>query len=565
MVETKMKKKIVKCQLCASTFTEVSKLNRHTREVHEALKKKYDCKECCKTFKRKEHLIRHQKGVHMDSKFSCRFCKRRFTELCLLKNHMRKKHKKKFCESCGEDFSPFSKTKHFCKNSKEKQNLKFDCQFCSKSYRRSGYLIRHLFKEHSDVKYGKNQKMLKNAGMIQFNKLKRKSERYEDGNQEKDEKIELPEDEQAEFAESVGDFGLKFEIELNQMKNALKAGDLISNDGEGSKDREGSKDGELSTNDASVKKNDQILDQKENMDGLIKNANNKTIHSEDLGKRLNSFGHGYIPIAPKLFGDSYKNKRKRKRIKKKTVSQALPQKYYLSDNSEKNDENVPNFLENFGTKSQKDLLCYGKYKEEENYEDSMHLESQETKISNWSNWKSFPKIKIAREGQNAKKINNMDAKKLKSFNNHEKLNQAQTKNKNYKNCTWKAKNDCELKNIDKNLLDSTLDSDSEEKFNDFAFINFSENKKLRNDKKIVYNDNIADRSDFYFGAAKSPISKPNYGIFCDSRDSSASKHIIPEGTIHSNGIPDLAMEGCFKLVNSFRSSVIFGDSDAKIY
>ena len=119
---------IMKCEVCAKTFSKKLYLRRHKQNIHGSPKfhcpicgryfklnhhlKKHlerhefrklskneaDCFHCDKCvdkwFRRKDLLRKHIKNVHGEKKFDCNFCGKKFTVKCNMEKHIKVIHKK---------------------------------------------------------------------------------------------------------------------------------------------------------------------------------------------------------------------------------------------------------------------------------------------------------------------------------------------------------------------------------------------------------------------------------------------------------------------------------------
>lgn len=136
------------CDECMIPFVSVSKLNRHLREQHSEKVTAYECLICQKTFRRKEHLKRHERACHLGDKIQCPLCSSRFIEKCRLMKHLLDKHEVYKCSKCCAVIKTRSPEVHACGSGFAFPRLDQVCKFCNKSYRRKGYLIKHLQEFH---------------------------------------------------------------------------------------------------------------------------------------------------------------------------------------------------------------------------------------------------------------------------------------------------------------------------------------------------------------------------------------------------------------------------------
>lgn len=124
-----MPQKAVECNVegCTRKFSRNSFLKQHIQRDH--LKKRdYQCIECEKNYKQKSHLDRHIEATHKNIRHICEYCSKSFTKSWSLKMHM-------FCHS---------------------ENSPYACHICTLNFYRRDKWLKHMTKEHPDVKFDLN-------------------------------------------------------------------------------------------------------------------------------------------------------------------------------------------------------------------------------------------------------------------------------------------------------------------------------------------------------------------------------------------------------------------------
>ena len=94
----------MQCPKCAEEFPSASQLEEHVKLRH----KKHVCETCGKGFDHKGHLKRHSKthaSPNSKQSFPCNQCGKRFQRSDNLQKHVEEKHGEiKLCEICGKQF-----------------------------------------------------------------------------------------------------------------------------------------------------------------------------------------------------------------------------------------------------------------------------------------------------------------------------------------------------------------------------------------------------------------------------------------------------------------------------
>mmetsp|Transcript_14661 Transcript_14661/g.25342 ORF Transcript_14661/g.25342 Transcript_14661/m.25342 type:complete len:284 (+) Transcript_14661:329-1180(+) len=84
--------KIYACDKCSSTFCTISNLNKHTRLIHQGIKK-FECPKCKQMFGQKSDMTKHILSLHDESKpYQCNHCSSRFNQAGDVTKHVRQKH-----------------------------------------------------------------------------------------------------------------------------------------------------------------------------------------------------------------------------------------------------------------------------------------------------------------------------------------------------------------------------------------------------------------------------------------------------------------------------------------
>lgn len=139
------------CNECMRVFSSISKLNRHLKEQHFDPQSVLKCRSCEKVFRRKEHLKRHERGHHLGDKVQCPLCSSRFVENCKLMKHLLEKHEVYKCSRCSTVVKTRDPQTHVCEEGFAFPEVSYRCKFCDRSYKRKGYLVKHIEQLHSNT------------------------------------------------------------------------------------------------------------------------------------------------------------------------------------------------------------------------------------------------------------------------------------------------------------------------------------------------------------------------------------------------------------------------------
>ena len=99
-------KKYYKCDICENIFMQKGNLKRHTRLIHEKVKKNqsdknyghssktYNCEICYKVLKQRSSFTRHMKTHKKSEGYKCEICEKDFSRPDYLKKHVKFSHEK---------------------------------------------------------------------------------------------------------------------------------------------------------------------------------------------------------------------------------------------------------------------------------------------------------------------------------------------------------------------------------------------------------------------------------------------------------------------------------------
>lgn len=145
------------CDPCRLPFTCADSLRKHLLNEHgvrHQKEHKHKCPECGIGFSVKPDLQQHLKTHKRKESFVCDICKKSYTLLDRLKQHLLRGHQKPpeshLCSECGKCFSSSALLKqHSSVHSKE---LPYICEPCGKSFRRLPDLKKHLLSVHQKLR-----------------------------------------------------------------------------------------------------------------------------------------------------------------------------------------------------------------------------------------------------------------------------------------------------------------------------------------------------------------------------------------------------------------------------
>ena len=138
------------CDICGTSFSERWMLSRHL-VIHNGAN--FQCQLCSKSFTTQGYLRKHEKTHdNKDVKFQCGQCEANFISDSGFTKHITTKHID-FMYGCLYCDKSFSRKEYYeihverC-SSKTKENLKFDCDQCEKTFDNKRLLARHKRNNH---------------------------------------------------------------------------------------------------------------------------------------------------------------------------------------------------------------------------------------------------------------------------------------------------------------------------------------------------------------------------------------------------------------------------------
>ena len=137
------------CDICASTFLNVSHLSRHKRDVHSGIRHKCDL--CDKTFASQYGLEIHHKQVHTQNHIiiKCDLCDKNFKEKSYLKHHIDSVHLrlKHNCDQCEKSYLDPKYLKEHKSQKHSKNPVKYECELAQNK------LLKKLIETNSENKF----------------------------------------------------------------------------------------------------------------------------------------------------------------------------------------------------------------------------------------------------------------------------------------------------------------------------------------------------------------------------------------------------------------------------
>ena len=144
-----------KCSYCRKPFTHLAKLKEHVKNCY---MKKHPCNECDLKFATESKLERHVNECHLQIKeFECKDCDKSFARKDKLADHVEAVHQKKqkyLCSKCGKGFyHKFNMTRHVitCKKRGKKKEPR-ECPECDRVFTFKSELKRHIEVVHLKIK-----------------------------------------------------------------------------------------------------------------------------------------------------------------------------------------------------------------------------------------------------------------------------------------------------------------------------------------------------------------------------------------------------------------------------
>jgi len=135
----------IECLKCGEVFIDVTSLRKHTKEMHNGVRKGYPCPICQKSFNSTTNLQAHKGRDHSslsDIKF-CPFCNLEVLESIHTHN---KNHHQYACFTCKTDFiTPKERALH----DGAVHNRGYICHSCWRTFQEKAHLIQHQTDSHT--------------------------------------------------------------------------------------------------------------------------------------------------------------------------------------------------------------------------------------------------------------------------------------------------------------------------------------------------------------------------------------------------------------------------------
>ncbi|XP_063706109.1 gastrula zinc finger protein XlCGF26.1-like [Culicoides brevitarsis] len=132
------------CALCGSKFSELKLIRSHMKEVHKELK----CKICRKIFHGSNFLASHKETCLKNDPKSptCHFCDKIFSSISVLNRHIKTVHEKIRSFSCDSCSKSFQTKAHLVAHQSVHQSdsRSFTCEICSLTFKTDAVLKNHL-------------------------------------------------------------------------------------------------------------------------------------------------------------------------------------------------------------------------------------------------------------------------------------------------------------------------------------------------------------------------------------------------------------------------------------
>ncbi|XP_035219740.1 ras-responsive element-binding protein 1-like isoform X1 [Stegodyphus dumicola] len=188
------------CKICSQKFKNISTLKRHCK-LHMQRGSNYSCHLCTYASVDKSTLIRHLRTHNGERPFQCVICKYAFTTKANCERHVRKRHKKfgkaeirnamqynpnmslrgtdpstsdisnseTVCKYCGVDFKFNRVLRHHLRSLHNSCNRKpFSCKICKFGFSTKNNCIRHVLKQHPNLKDKLRSVVIPNSQMSQI-------------------------------------------------------------------------------------------------------------------------------------------------------------------------------------------------------------------------------------------------------------------------------------------------------------------------------------------------------------------------------------------------------------
>lgn len=193
---------IYSCKICSQQFKNIGTLKRHCK-LHVQRGSNYSCHLCSYVSVDKSTLIRHLRTHNGERPFQCVICKYAFTTKANCERHVRKRHKKfgkaeirnamqynpnmslrgsgsdptsaeignteTVCKYCGVDFKFNRVLRHHLRSLHNSCNRKpFSCKICKFGFSTKNNCIRHVLKQHPNLKDKLRSVVIPNSMMSQM-------------------------------------------------------------------------------------------------------------------------------------------------------------------------------------------------------------------------------------------------------------------------------------------------------------------------------------------------------------------------------------------------------------
>lgn len=191
---------IYSCKICTQQFKNIGTLKRHCK-LHIQRGSNYSCHLCSYVSVDKSTLIRHLRTHNGERPFQCVICKYAFTTKANCERHVRKRHKKfgkaeirnamqynpnmslrgsettssdignteTVCKYCGVDFKFNRVLRHHLRSLHNSCNRKpFSCKICKFGFSTKNNCIRHVLKQHPNLKDKLRSVVIPNSMKVQI-------------------------------------------------------------------------------------------------------------------------------------------------------------------------------------------------------------------------------------------------------------------------------------------------------------------------------------------------------------------------------------------------------------
>ena len=139
------------CEICGKRFVEKSDVAKHMRLSHMPVEKKQICPHCSKAFRTPAQLKIHIRLHTGEKPYKCEFCPAAFAQVGPLKYHrsLHTGEKPYICEVCRKAFPTHTAAKNHITKCANKVTIMYQCETCSKQFKRLENLQRHVVSHQS--------------------------------------------------------------------------------------------------------------------------------------------------------------------------------------------------------------------------------------------------------------------------------------------------------------------------------------------------------------------------------------------------------------------------------